>query len=107
MKLHMSSPEYKSPPHKLIKFFHDSRDKWEEKAKERRKEIRDLNARVRDLEVSRNLWKENAKTATEQAQTQQNKLLEIEQELSEAKAGCKTLQKECEELMATICDILL
>jgi uncharacterized coiled-coil DUF342 family protein len=57
------SIEYKSPSHKLIKFFKESRDGWEETAKKRRGEIRDLQARVRDLEASRASWKEKAQIA--------------------------------------------
>ena len=29
--------EYKSPPHKLIKFFKESRDAWEENSKEEKR----------------------------------------------------------------------
>lgn len=94
----MSCPEYKSPPHKLIQFFKASRDSWERKAKERRKEIRDLQARVRDLKVSRDLWKEKTTDTIRQVEATQEELLKAQQDLTEAKAGQKLLLKQCEEL---------
>ena len=94
----MSCPEHKSPPHKLIKFFKDSRDSWEKKAKERRKEIRDLEARVRDLGVSRDLWKGKAMIMANQVETTKEELLEAQHALTEAKADQKSLLNECEEL---------
>lgn len=97
MELQMSDQEYKSPSHKLIKFFEESRDKWEKKAKERRREIRDLKARIRDLEVSRNLWKDKAETVTEQIEVKEEKLQDMQQALEETKAHQEALQKECEE----------
>ena len=91
------SKEYKSPPHKLIKFFKESRDSWEETAKKRREEIRDLQARVRDLEASRESWKEKAKTALGQAQEQEKTLEDLQNELAKTKVSQAKLQQECEE----------
>lgn len=91
------SQEYKSPPHKLIKFFKESRDNWEETAKERREEIRNLQARVRDLEASRASWKAKAKEALKQVQTQEQALDELQNELAETKENQTTLERECEE----------
>lgn len=88
--------EYKSPPHKLIKFFKESRDAWEETAKKRREEIRDLQARVRDLETSRASWKEKAKIALEQAQAQEKAFKNLQNELVVAKESQITLRQECE-----------
>ena len=94
----MSCQEYKSPPHKLIKFFKESRDSWKITAKERRREIRDLKARIRDLEISRDLWKEKAKTTIEQVETTKDELQEVTQALNEAKADQVLLRKECDDL---------
>jgi chromosome segregation ATPase len=91
------SSEYKSPPHKLIKFFKESRDSWGEKAKERREEIRNLQARVRDLEASRASWKAKAKEALEQVQNKEESLHSLQYELANAKESQVTLQRECEE----------
>jgi chromosome segregation ATPase len=89
--------EYKSPPHKLIKFFKESRDSWEETAKKRREEIRDLQARVRDLEASRESWKEKAKLALAQAETNEKALENLQNELAAAQESQAMLQQECEE----------
>ena len=89
--------EYKSPPHKLIKFFKESRDSWEETAKKRREEIRDLQARVRDLEASRASWKTKAKTALEQIQAKETALEELKNALTTTKESQALLQQECEE----------
>jgi DNA repair exonuclease SbcCD ATPase subunit len=93
----MSCKEYKSPPYKLIKFFKESRDSWEEVAKKRRDEIRDLKARVRDLETSRDLWKGKAKTALEQIETKEEAFQNMEKALTEAQAVQASLHQECEE----------
>ena len=90
------SKEYKSPPHKLIKFFKKSRDTWEETSKKRREEIRDLQARVRDLEASRNSWKEKAKTALEQTNAKEKALADLQNELAAAKESQARLKQECE-----------
>jgi chromosome segregation ATPase len=91
------SKEYKSPPHKLVKFFRESRDGWEETAKKRREEIRDLQARVRDLEASRVSWKEKAKVALDQAQAKENALGDLKNELAAVNESHAILKQECEE----------
>src|SRR5579863_5061444 len=98
MELYMSTMGYKSPPHKLIKFFKDSRDSWEETAKERREQIRDLNARIRDLEASRESWKTKAKEAEERASGQEDVLKSVQEALDKAQADRAHLQCEYEEL---------
>lgn len=89
--------EYKSPKHKLVKFFKKSRDSWEERAKKRREEIRDLQARVRDLEASRDAWREKAKMASAQAQAKEQALDDLKHELAEVRESQAILQQECEE----------
>jgi chromosome segregation ATPase len=91
------SQEYKSPPHKLIKFFKESRDNWEKTAKKRREEIRDLQARVRDLEASRELWREKAKKALAEAEAKEKTLENLQNELVAVKECQATLKQECEE----------
>jgi chromosome segregation ATPase len=91
------SKEYKSPPHKLIKFFRESRDNWEETAKKRREEIRDLQARVRDLEESRESWKEKAKSALAETEAKEKALADLQNELIVAKESQATLEQKCEE----------
>lgn len=91
------SKEYKSPPHKLIKFFKESRDAWEETAKKRREEIRDLQARVRDLEASRASWKDKAKIALDRVQAKEKALGDLQNELAIVKESQAILNQECEE----------
>jgi len=91
------SKEYKSPPHKLIKFFRESRDNWEETAKKRREENRDLQARIRDLEASRELWKGKAKLALTETEAKEKALVDLQNELAAAKESQAILKQECEE----------
>jgi len=97
MELYMSCKGYKSPPHKLIKFFKESRDSWEETAKKRREQLRDLNARIRDLEASRESWKAKAKEAEELANEKGDTLKSIQEALEKAQADQAQLQHEYEE----------
>lgn len=94
----MSCKDYKSPPHKLIKFFKESRDSWEETAKERREQLRDLNARVRDLETSRESWKAKAKEAEERASEKEDAVKSMQEALNKAQADQAQLLREYEEL---------
>jgi predicted nucleic acid-binding Zn-ribbon protein len=93
----MSNMEYKSPPHKLIKFFKESRDSWEETAKKRREEIRNLQARVRDLETSRELWKTKARAALQQDKSKEEALEDINNVLAKTNERMAILQQECDE----------
>jgi len=43
----MMTSEYKSPKHKLLKFFKKSRDKWKNRAKNATAEIKNLNHKLR------------------------------------------------------------
>lgn len=93
----MSDQEYKSPTHKLVKFFKESRDEWQRKAKERRLENRDLEARIRDLTTSRNLWKDKAQTMIKQIEVKEEMIQGMQQALVDSKVQQEALQRECEE----------
>ena len=56
---------FKSSYSRLARLFEKSRDTWRTKAIARRKEIRLLELKVRDLEISRAKWKEKALTAAD------------------------------------------
>lgn len=90
----MVKKEYKSPNHKLLNFFEDSRDAWKDKALKRQNINRDLEARVRDLEKSRSIWKEKAKNNPVSV----NELLKTETELEKAHQRIKELEEENTEL---------
>lgn len=93
----MNVSEYKSPAHKLIAFFKKSRDSWEEVAKKRREHIRDLNARIRDLETSRGNWKEKTQAAIEEIKIKEELLLSTQKALEESQAAQVLIRKECDE----------
>ncbi len=59
MALAMDS--FKSSDNRLVNFFKSSRDKWKQKAIDRHKEIRALEVKVRDLQISRENWKNKSK----------------------------------------------
>jgi hypothetical protein len=52
---------YRSPEYKLLAFFEQSRDRWKNKALERKQHIRRLEKRVAALEASRRKWKGKAR----------------------------------------------
>lgn len=56
-----SYKEYKSPLRKLLRFFEQSRDKWKEKCRKAKQEVKRLKKRVNFLEESRARWKKQAK----------------------------------------------
>jgi hypothetical protein len=58
----MEDKTYLSPEYKLLEFFEKSRDRWKNKALERKQHIRRLEKRVAALETSRRKWKEKAQT---------------------------------------------
>ena len=53
----MPSKPFKSPKHKLLNFFLKSRNLWRQRAKDYHQEMRSLEIRLRDLEISRDLWR--------------------------------------------------
>jgi predicted nuclease with TOPRIM domain len=56
-------PEYKSPKHKLVRFFARSRDAWKDKYQERVYETKILRNRMSYLENSKESWKRRAEEA--------------------------------------------
>ena len=53
---------YTSPPRKLIRFFHKSRDQWKAKCQEAKVVVKRLENRVRFLEKSKDTWKAKARS---------------------------------------------
>ncbi len=56
----MEDKAYPSPDYKLLAFFEKSRDRWKNKALNRKQHIRRLEKRVAALEASRGKWREKA-----------------------------------------------
>lgn len=59
-------PEYKSPKHKLARFFERSRDLWKGKYQDRIYEAKILQNRISYLEENRESWKQRALEAEKQ-----------------------------------------
>jgi len=51
---------YRSPAQKLLKWFKESRDNWKTKYQELKKNVKQLENRIRFLESSKNKWKKEA-----------------------------------------------
>ena len=83
---------YTSPPRKLIRFFHKSRDQWKAKCQNAKAVVKRLENRVRFLEQSKDEWKakaqalsaENArlKAQAEQMRVQQDRQTDVKKTLS-------------------------
>lgn|SRR5262245_38203819 len=54
------APDFRSPKRALARAFRLSRDRWKQKAGQRRQQIKTLQVKVRDLQASRDLWKDKA-----------------------------------------------
>jgi hypothetical protein len=59
---------YRSPKRSLAHSFRLSRDRWKQKATQRRRQVKALQVKARDLEASRELWKARALAAEAQLQ---------------------------------------
>lgn len=87
----MSSPQpkktYKSPRHKLLRFFEQSRDQWKAKCREAKRLVKRLKNRLRWLEQSKARWKARVQELEQENAhlTEQNQAL-----LTELKALKKT-----------------
>jgi chromosome segregation ATPase len=53
--------KYKSPPHRLVRFFEESRNNWKQKALDRQERLRSADVKMRDLTKSRDKWKQETK----------------------------------------------
>ena len=81
--------KYKSPSHKLITFFKNSRDKWKERATERRKDSRDLQIKIRDLNASRDKWKKIAKDKCKEADKLQEEINSLSEDIKQFRENIK------------------
>jgi hypothetical protein len=73
-------PEYKSPKHKLVRFFARSRDLWKDKYQERVYETKILRNKISYLENNKESWKRRAEEAEKEI-----KQLKAELKISAAK----------------------
>ncbi len=70
--------QFRSPQHKLVRFFERSRDQWKEKCKEAKQRCKRLSTQVRAVEKSRQRWRAEAEAAI-------TRLQEVEQLLANQK----------------------
>jgi chromosome segregation ATPase len=80
MDLATRCKQYKSPDYKLLPFFHNSRDDWKVKARDRNLRIKRLKNRVAALEDSRQKWREKARA-------HESRIVVLTQELEEQKGS--------------------
>ena len=80
---------YKSPNHKLITFFKNSRDKWKERATDRRKNNRYLQTKIRDLNTSREKWKKISKSKDREIEKLREEINSLRKEPKHSKENVK------------------
>jgi uncharacterized protein YdaU (DUF1376 family) len=61
----MVAETFRSPISKLLTFFHRSRDRWREKCKQAKKELKSLKTCHAKLKASRDYWKQKARQAAQ------------------------------------------
>jgi len=71
---------YKSPTHKLVRFFEQSRDNWKEKHKETKKTNKRLVNKVRFLTKSRDSWKQETLELRKELKSQEQSRPPIDEE---------------------------
>jgi len=87
---------FKSPRHLLLRFFRRSQQKWKEKAKQRRKKIKDLEHKVRDLCESRANWKNKTQQVDAEKEALQERLRVAEAEREQLRARVEELESKKE-----------
>lgn len=85
---------FKSSYSRLARLFAKSRDEWRTKAIARRKEIRLLELKVRDLEISRAKWKERALTAADAQEPRTDKAEKAQKDEDEENVERRTALAE-------------
>jgi len=65
--------KYKSPMSKLVSFFEDSRNKWKNKAKDAKYQIKLLRKRIKYLEQNKNEFKNRSKDLEIEVQQMKDK----------------------------------
>jgi hypothetical protein len=88
------SREYKSPRHKLIAFFHQSRDAWKAKYKASKKRSRRLLRYLEKTRASRDGWHHKATLERLARQELQSQITRLERERVEAEQLVQQVQRE-------------
>jgi hypothetical protein len=77
---------FKSPRHKLVRFFRESQKKWKGKAMQRLDLVRNLRRKVNDVQESRLCWRKKAQDAEAANKALQEHVLKLEAELAGLRA---------------------
>jgi septal ring factor EnvC (AmiA/AmiB activator) len=85
---------FKSPLRLLLRFFHNSRDKWRAKSIQRRAKIKNLEHKVRDLDKSRAAWKDKAQQEATANKALQERLRAVEAERDQLRAQREELESK-------------
>ncbi len=90
---------YKSPPHKLVRFFLESRDKWKEKYLSLKKDNKYLQNKISFLNGSKTRWKEKSLYLDKELK---KKAKELELRTTELKKGEIKWKKKRKQLKKTV-----
>jgi chromosome segregation ATPase len=78
---------YKSPAHKLIRFFRDSRDKWKAKYKQCKADRKRMQNHVNDATRSRAQWRRKAEESERARASLQSEVDELRAQLAAAQVS--------------------
>jgi len=76
--------KFKSPPHKLLEHFHESRDKWKVRHHETKAKLTLVQHQVRAVERSRAAWRTKYESAEQRAEEVAAALEKANQQTTEA-----------------------
>lgn len=85
--------EFKSPPHKLLEHFHESRDKWKVRHHEIKAKLTLAQHQVRAVEKSRAAWRAKYESAERRAEEAAAALENANQRTAEALARVRRLDE--------------
>jgi hypothetical protein len=88
---------FRTPPRILIPKLVESRDKWKEKAGQRKRQLKAAQIRTRDLSTSRALWKDRAVAAEQQVQDLQRQLQEAQRLLELSRSDIAELRDQAQK----------
>ena len=74
---------YKSPTHKLVSFFENSRDQWRDKTKTSKADIKNLKKKLQYAHETKSDLKMKNKSLKEEINTLKNKMAELEKQLED------------------------
>lgn len=74
-------PDYKSPPHRIIKSLRQGYDNLRRKIKEKSDLIQDLREKLRDTQQSRDTWKERIKISETEIEELKKKNEKLENDI--------------------------